>query len=352
MEGWHIPCSFEVMSTMEMTAVIAPNHAMVLHLKVDQEVHAFDLNETFRVALGRHQSNDIQLRSRRVSSYHAEILSEVDGLFVRDMESTNGTYVNDECVHRKKLRSGDSIRIGEYTLAVLLVPRGEENEAKGAPVERFPMGASGNILPFRGSAPEGSGTGPDATLPDLLGELSRSCRSATIAIGPADREGQEGKLFLREGSIVECELGVARGSKAFYRLLGLQPGTFQIRPLPREDLSRSIQEPTESLIVEGMQQIEALDKLAAKLPPLASDVELDESCAVPVNTLTADELEIYRQLIRHQTLDRTLEASKMTDFMVLLLSHALLQKGFFKMPRTPGREAPLDATVIRPVQSA
>jgi hypothetical protein len=42
----------------------------------------------------------------------------------------------------------------------------------------------------------------------------------------------------------------------------------------------------------------------------------------------------------------------MTDFMVLLLSHALLQKGFFKTPRTPGREAPLDATVIRPVQSA
>jgi len=79
------------MSTAEMTAIIAPNHAMVLELATDKEVHAFDLNETFRVAVGRHHTNDIRLRSRRVSSYHAEILSEVEGLFVRDLGSTNGT---------------------------------------------------------------------------------------------------------------------------------------------------------------------------------------------------------------------------------------------------------------------
>jgi hypothetical protein len=40
----------------------------------------------------------------------------------------------------------------------------------------------------------------------------------------------------------------------------------------------------------------------------------------------------------------------MTDFMVLLLSHALLQKGFFRPTRTTG--ALLEETVINRAQSA
>src|SRR3970040_1063144 len=111
------------MSSVEMTAVLAPNHEMVLQLATEKQVHAFDLSETFRVAVGRHPSNDLQRRSRRVSNYHAEILSEVEGLFVRDMGSTNGTYVNDETVRRRKLSSGDCIRVGGFTLVVRLRPR-------------------------------------------------------------------------------------------------------------------------------------------------------------------------------------------------------------------------------------
>ncbi|MGH9322868.1 MAG: FHA domain-containing protein, partial [Vicinamibacteria bacterium] len=79
------------MSTVEPTVVLVPNHQMVLQLSTDRQVHAFNLAETFRIGVGRHHSNDLQLRSRRVSNYHAEIVSEVEGVFVRDMGSTNGT---------------------------------------------------------------------------------------------------------------------------------------------------------------------------------------------------------------------------------------------------------------------
>ncbi len=335
------------MSTMEVTAVLAPNREMVLRLATDKEVHDFDLSETFRVAVGRHPSNDIQLRSRRVSNYHAEILSEVEGLFVRDMGSTNGTYVNDDVVRRKKLRSGDCIRIGGFTLVVRLVARSDEGDTEAsAKSECFPVGATGSLLPFRGqpvspderrAVPER----PDTTLPELLTELSRRKRSALVAI----RFGQdEGKIYLREGAVIHCEHGAVRRQKALYRLLALQRGTYEIRELPSAAVPQTIHETTDKLVEEGMQQLEALERLSAKLPPVMYEVALNESCGTPVNALTADELEIYQQLIRYQTVSRVLEESEVTDFMVLLLSHALMQKGFFRPAKTSG--ALLEETVI------
>lgn len=336
---------------MEATAVLAPKHAMVLQLATDKEVYAFDLGEKFRVAVGRHPSNDVQLRSRRVSNYHAEILSEVEGLFVRDMGSTNGTYVNDESVRRRKVETGDCIRIGGFTLVVRLVPRSEADKAENreSTSERFAVGTAGDILPFRGQPPssERSRGRTETTLPELLAELSRRSRSALVALRI---EQEEGRIYLREGAIVHCEHGGARRQKALYRLLALERGTYEIDELPAAPVPQTIEEATDNLMMEGMQQLEALDKLRAKLPPMMCELALNESCGAPVNTLTADELEIYQQLIRYQTVARVLDESEVTDFMVLLLSHALLQKGFFRPTKTAG--SLLEQTVINRPQSA
>ena len=52
------------------------NSDELLLLATEQQVHAFALKETFRISLGRHDSNDVQLGSRTVSNYHAEIIKE------------------------------------------------------------------------------------------------------------------------------------------------------------------------------------------------------------------------------------------------------------------------------------
>ncbi len=335
------------MSSVETTAILAPNHEMVLQVATDRQVHAFDLTETFRVSVGRHPSNDIQLRSRKVSTYHAEILSEVEGLFVRDMGSTNGTYVNDQSVRRKKLSSGDCIRIGGFTLSVRLVPRSVEARKSGsASAESFPLGSVGNLLPFQGprSSPEGGRERPDTTLAELVNEISHRKGTALITIRT---QQEEGRIYLREGAVVHCEHGIVRREKALFRLLALERGTYEVHELPATaPVPQTIDRSTDDLVVEGMQQIEALDKLSARLPSMVYEMTLNEACGVPVSTLTADELEIYQQLIRHQTVARVLDESEMTDFMVLLLSHALLQKGFFRPTK---RAAPLlEKTVINP----
>jgi hypothetical protein len=318
------------MSSVESTAILAPNHQMMLQLATESQVHAFDLSEKFRVAVGRHHSNDIQLRSRRVSSYHAEILSEVEGLFVRDLESTNGTFVNDEAVRRKKLSSGDEIRIGGFTFTVRLVPR-EGGEAQAEPGEPFPAGTVGNLLPFRTATPEHQR--PDTTLPDLLNELSRARRSGVVAIR---LQHDEGRIYLEEGAVVHCEYRSVRRQKALYRLLALERGTYEIQEPPSVVVPRTIEGTTEDRVVEGMQQLEALDKIAAKLPPMMYELALDETCGLALNTLSADEIEIYRDLVRYPTIARVLDESEKTDFMVLLLTHGLLQKGFFRQTKTTG----------------
>ena len=55
---------------------IAQGQALLL--TTDEHSYAFDLWEHFRISLGRHQSNDVPLVSRKVSNYHAEILNEGD----------------------------------------------------------------------------------------------------------------------------------------------------------------------------------------------------------------------------------------------------------------------------------
>jgi hypothetical protein len=318
------------MGTAEYLAVATPTHQMVLQLATERQVHAFDLTDTFRVALGRHHTNHVQLRSRRVSNYHAEILNEVDGLVLHDLGSTNGTFLNEENVRREALKSGDHIRIGGFDITVKLVPRAE-TEGVEAPLA---VGTIGNVLPFRGQSPGSSADGDrgDKTLPDLLSDLARA--KATVAVALHHPE-QEGKIYVFEGGIVHAEVGAARREKALYRLLAFQKGSYEILALS-PGVPQTISAPTESLLVEGIQQIEAMEKLAAKLPPVSYEIVLNERCSVPVNALTADELEVYRCLIRHRTLVRTLEESSMTDFMVLLVTHGLLQKEFFHATRSAG----------------
>jgi pSer/pThr/pTyr-binding forkhead associated (FHA) protein len=338
------------MSTLEATAILAPNQEMVLQVETDKGVQVFDLGETVRVSVGRHPSNDIRLRSRRVSSYHAEILSEVEGLFVRDMGSTNGTCVNDKSIQRKKLSSGDCIQICGFSLTVRLVPRVEESRRKPETSVKFAVGSSGSVLPFRSEASSAEeGREPsEATLPEILTELSREKRSSVVVI----RDGwEEGRIYIREGAVIHAEHGSARSQKALYRLLALEGGTYEIRELPQApDLSQTIRTATDELVVEGMQQAEALAKISAKLPGSTDELLLNETCGIPVNTLTSDELEIYKRLIRWRTVGRTVDESDTTDFMALLLIHALLQKGFFRKAKSPGMI--VEQTVIPGPQSA
>lgn len=60
-------------------------------------------------SVGRHPDSTLCLPSRTVSSRHAEITSSGDALQLRDLRSTNGTYVNGERLDGEKLLGQDDL---------------------------------------------------------------------------------------------------------------------------------------------------------------------------------------------------------------------------------------------------
>jgi pSer/pThr/pTyr-binding forkhead associated (FHA) protein len=66
--------------------------------------------------IGRNESNDIVLPYTEVSSFHCEILVDKEFVFVRDMNSSNGTFVNGEAVNDTALYSGQVLEIADVKM--------------------------------------------------------------------------------------------------------------------------------------------------------------------------------------------------------------------------------------------
>jgi Inner membrane component of T3SS, cytoplasmic domain/von Willebrand factor type A domain len=76
----------------------------------------FPLSRGSTISVGRARANDIVLDDVAVSSQHCRIRPEGDRFVVHDLDSTNGTRVNDRRVRKHVLAEGDVIQIGETRL--------------------------------------------------------------------------------------------------------------------------------------------------------------------------------------------------------------------------------------------
>lgn len=72
------------------------------------------------ISLGRKEENSIVLADQRVSGNHARFLIINDLLYIEDLNSTNGTFINENKITGKvKLFSKDEVRIGTTIFKVL-----------------------------------------------------------------------------------------------------------------------------------------------------------------------------------------------------------------------------------------
>lgn len=71
---------------------------------------------TAPVTIGREEGNTIQLNDERISRFHLKIQQDHEDLVLTDLESTNGSKVNNEEVQLRILRYGDLITVGRSTL--------------------------------------------------------------------------------------------------------------------------------------------------------------------------------------------------------------------------------------------
>lgn len=76
--------------------------------------------------IGRDEKNTISINDKYLSKFHARILQDEDMYFLEDLNSANGTYLNDErIVDAIELKSGDVIRLGSVQF---LFVQGDQND--------------------------------------------------------------------------------------------------------------------------------------------------------------------------------------------------------------------------------
>ena len=92
----------------------------------------------FPVTLGRDEKNDVILADpfKVVSRHHAKIINTEGILQLMDLESANFTYLNDVRVipnEENAIKSGDTIRIGEYELEMEMLKEQEFPASRPGP---------------------------------------------------------------------------------------------------------------------------------------------------------------------------------------------------------------------------
>jgi pSer/pThr/pTyr-binding forkhead associated (FHA) protein len=73
------------------------------------------------IYIGRHTHSQVLLPDRAVSRQHAVIFATADGKWmVEDLDSANKTYLNDKAIHKAEIKSGDRLRIADFTIEIHL----------------------------------------------------------------------------------------------------------------------------------------------------------------------------------------------------------------------------------------
>ena len=99
-----------------------------------------------RTTLGRRPYNDIVIDNLAVSGEHAALQMVGGEVYLEDLNSTNGTYVNGKAAKKQLLQSGDTVEVGKYKIRFV-------NDAAGDGFERTMSSRTGAGSLAEASAP-------------------------------------------------------------------------------------------------------------------------------------------------------------------------------------------------------
>lgn len=277
------------------------------------------------IVMGRSSELDMVLVEDMVSRRHAKLSVEGEDIYIQDLGSTNGTFVNGEKIKKSKLNEGDRILVG--TSIIKLVDLGDAVEVNSA-------NAPGNrqINDAKVTAPVRtmSGSIEEVPLPDLLQLFSTSKKSGVLSIR-IDRD--LGKIYLEKGRIVHASINDSmeiQPLKAFYRLLTWRRGTFELEPPEDRQFPQPIEMSTEGLLMEGMRQLDELARLEGSVPSPQSNLSLARPMQSPLNQLTPQDLDVLQLVINYETTESVLNNSPLSDLETYEALAKLVNGGYVR----------------------
>jgi pSer/pThr/pTyr-binding forkhead associated (FHA) protein/ABC-type multidrug transport system ATPase subunit len=95
--------------------MVSINYLSPSEKQVSLQAQAIDFSQKDKLTFGRDPSNDVVVDMPTISRYHAQVERVGKRYFVTDLQSANGTFVNNERISRKTdLNPKDTLRIGPY----------------------------------------------------------------------------------------------------------------------------------------------------------------------------------------------------------------------------------------------
>jgi len=82
-----------------------------------------------KTTIGRVEDNTFQIAEPSVSSHHCEVLVKGSDVVVRDLNSTNGTFINNEKITESALKIGQTLRLGQIEMRL-------ESDTPPAPMKK------------------------------------------------------------------------------------------------------------------------------------------------------------------------------------------------------------------------
>jgi pSer/pThr/pTyr-binding forkhead associated (FHA) protein len=126
-----------------------------------------------KTTLGRRPYNDMVIDNLAVSGEHAVLQMVGNDVFIEDLNSTNGTYINGKAVKKQLLAHNDTIEIGKYKIKYLT-----DDHADYEKTMIMRPGAAAQPPAFSQTQPPSSGFGP-------LGAASSHPASIKVLSGTA-----------------------------------------------------------------------------------------------------------------------------------------------------------------------
>jgi pSer/pThr/pTyr-binding forkhead associated (FHA) protein len=122
-----------------------------------------------RTTIGRVDDNTLQIADPSVSSHHCEVQLHGSEILIRDLNSTNGSYINGEKITEKVLKPGQTLRLGQVELKLEAEGATASSPASSAPAPApakkqvdatmiMPRGVSLDQLEQGGARPPGFDT--------------------------------------------------------------------------------------------------------------------------------------------------------------------------------------------------
>jgi hypothetical protein len=279
------------------------------------------------IMIGRDSGVDLLLVDNKVSRQHAAITTHAGQVMLHDLESRNGTFVNDRRISTAMLNVGDELVLGSSRMRLETVTDaalldGQVTVKSGAQVEEAKPSPRPEILM--------EGDIARIALPDLIQMLASATKTGLLVITSDDGVG---RVHFRDGQVRQATLDhhpQMPSRKVFCRVIRWPQGKFELQavkndaPVPVTD---EITESTTTLLFDALRQLDEMTLLESQLPRADARLTVATPVADRLQDLSTDEIQVYQLAASHLSVQAVVDQYPGCDLEACTCLLRLLRAG-------------------------